>query len=182
MVECNPLKSTRILPLVLNTSQFTTCNYLKKIGKVSKLGVSVLHILTEKNKEDRKSMTSSLLSRQGNDQFLKHIIAADENRVFMTMVQGKGCKWTRMKFYNLPQRQSFMKEKLWNVYGWITVLLFTFSLNGNQTFNTDLFTQQLQPVHENLLRKRLADVKRSNFVQLSDNARIKQEKKSLNFG
>ena len=39
LVECNPRKSTRELALDLNTSQSTICRHLKKIGKVSKLGV-----------------------------------------------------------------------------------------------------------------------------------------------
>ena len=44
-VECNLHKSTQELALDLNKSQSTICRYLKKIVKVSNLGVSVPHTL-----------------------------------------------------------------------------------------------------------------------------------------
>ena len=54
-------------------------------------------------------------------------------------------------------------------------------LNDNQTLNADLYFQQLQHVHENLLRKCFALIWRGNIVLLHDNTkphsvRIKQEK------
>ena len=48
------------------------------MGKVSKLGVWVPHALSEKNKADRLSIATSLLSRQSNDPFLDKIIAGYE--------------------------------------------------------------------------------------------------------
>ena len=51
---------------------------LGKDGKVSKLGVWVPRALSEKNKADRLSISTSLLSRQRNDPFLDKIITGDE--------------------------------------------------------------------------------------------------------
>ena len=41
LVECRPRLSTLELALDLNTSQFTICRHLKKIGKLSKMAVWV---------------------------------------------------------------------------------------------------------------------------------------------
>ena len=45
LLECNMSKSTWELALDLNISQSTICHYLKKIGKVSNLGVWLPHTL-----------------------------------------------------------------------------------------------------------------------------------------
>ena len=53
LVECNAHQSTQELADKLNTSEYTICRHLEKMGKVSKLGVWVPHALSEKNKADR---------------------------------------------------------------------------------------------------------------------------------
>ena len=55
---------------------------MKKIEKVSKLGIQVPHALSEKNKEDRIFIVTSLLLRQRNDPFPKNNITSDEKWVF----------------------------------------------------------------------------------------------------
>ena len=62
-LEQNPRRSTRDIAGRLNTSQSTVCRHLEKLGKVNKLGVRVLHNLSERNKENRMSIATSLLSR-----------------------------------------------------------------------------------------------------------------------
>ena len=52
---------------------------MKKIGKVSKLGIWVPHILSERNEEDPMSSATSFLLGQRNDPFLKIIITGDKN-------------------------------------------------------------------------------------------------------
>ena len=52
LVEYNPRQSTQELADKLNTSQSTICRHLEKMEKVSKLGVWVPHVLSEKNKAD----------------------------------------------------------------------------------------------------------------------------------
>ena len=89
LVECNPCNSTQELTLDLNTSQSTICYHLKKIRKVSKLGVLVAYTLSEKKKEDQVSIATNLLSRQRNNPFLKNIIITDGKWVFYDNVQHK---------------------------------------------------------------------------------------------
>ena len=155
----------------------------KKIGKVSKLDLWVPHTLS-KTKEDRISIMTNLLSRQKMFRFSKNIITRVEKCCFMTMFNAKDSWLMRMNLCSLLQKWSFMKEKLWCVYGRITVVLFILSfLNFSQTLNADF--QHLQCVHENL-RKWPALISWRNVVLLHDNpkphsARIKEEK-ILNLG
>ncbi|KAL6438745.1 hypothetical protein ACFW04_004619 [Cataglyphis niger] len=56
-------------------------NLLKKLGKINKLGVWIPHNLSERNKEDRMSIATSLLSRVKIEPFLNRIITGDEKWV-----------------------------------------------------------------------------------------------------
>ena len=89
LVECIPHKSMQEIALDHYTSPSTVCHHSKKTGKVSQLGVRILHTLSEKNKKDYIFITTSLLLRQGNDPFLKNIITDDEKWVFYDNVQCK---------------------------------------------------------------------------------------------
>ena len=60
---------------------------MKKIEKVSKLGIRHPHTFTKKNKEDHISIARSFLSRQRNYMVLKIIITGDEKWVFYNNVQ-----------------------------------------------------------------------------------------------
>ena len=78
LMECNACQSTRKLADKLNTSQFTICRHLEQLGRFSKLDVWVPHALSDKNKADRLSTATSLLSRQRNDPFLDEFITGAE--------------------------------------------------------------------------------------------------------
>ena len=111
LVECNARQSTRELADKLNTSQSTICRHLEKMGKVSKLGVWVPHALSEKNKADRLSIATSLLSRQRNNLFLDKIITEDEKWSHTIMLHAKGSGLTRINLHSRIQKLSFMAEK-----------------------------------------------------------------------
>jgi [histone H3]-lysine36 N-dimethyltransferase SETMAR len=78
LIESNPRQTTRELAVILNTNNRTVCNHLQQIGKVKKLGQWVPHELSEKNKNQRLSICSSLLLRYEKDPFLERIITCDE--------------------------------------------------------------------------------------------------------
>ena len=123
LVECNSNKSTQELVLDLNTSQSTICHHLRKIGKVSQLGIWVIHILSARNKENCIYIATSLLIRQRNDLFL----TGDKNVSFMTMFNTKGSELTKMNPCNLPQKWRLIEEKLFCNYGGISMVLFILS-------------------------------------------------------
>ena len=167
-IEMQSTQKYKRLALDLSTSHSTICCHLKKISKVSKLGTWVPHTLSEKNKDDRKSMVTSLLSKQRN------MITGDKKWIFYDNVQ---CK--RQLTY---KDESLLGRKVvlcvgWNHHG---IIHFEF-LYHNQTLNADLYFKQLQHMYENFQRKCLALIKRRNIVLLFDNAssnsaRITQEK------
>ena len=78
ILEQNPCQSTRDIAERLNTSRSTVNRHLEKLGKVRKLGVWVPHNLSERNKEDRISIATSLLSRVKIEPFLNRIVTGDE--------------------------------------------------------------------------------------------------------
>ena len=96
-MECNACQSIWDLAGKLNTSQSTICRHLEKMGKVSKLGVWVPHALSEKNKADRLSIATSLLSRQRNDPFLDEFITGDEKWITYDNAARKRQWLTRIK-------------------------------------------------------------------------------------
>ena len=54
------------------------CRHLEKLRKIFKLGVWVSRNLSERNKEDRMAVATSLLSRVKHELFLGRIITGDE--------------------------------------------------------------------------------------------------------
>ena len=81
LVKWSLRKSTRKLELDLNTYQFIICWLLKKTAKVSQLNVLAPLTLSEKNKEDRISIATIILSLS-----------------FMTMFNAKGSRLTRVDY------------------------------------------------------------------------------------
>ena len=182
LLEENPRQSTRELAQKLNTSQSTVCRHLEKLGKVSKLGVWVPYKLSERNKADRMSIATSLLSRENNDPFLKKIITGDEKWITYENIVRKG-QWLDKDQPPLPDPKANIHGKKillcvwWDRQGIIHHEL----LNRNETVTGDVYVQQLQRVQEKLLEKRPALVNRKNVILLHDNAkphtaRVTQEK------
>ena len=115
---------------------------LEKDRKINKLSIWLPHTLNEKNKEDCISIATSFLSKQRNDPFLKDIITGDN-------VQQKGSEspqpTQKAKFY----RRELMLCIWWDHH---SIILFEF-FNHYQTTNLNIYSQQLQHVHENILWK-----------------------------
>ena len=154
LVECNPHKSTWELALDLDISQSTICCYLKKIGKVRKLGIWLLHTSSEKNKEDCISIGTSLLSKLRNDLFLKNIITGDEEYIFYDNVQCKRHWIDKDESLQPTLKPELYERKVMLCVWWdhCGIIKFEF-LNHCPTLSANLYSQQLHCVHENLLRK-----------------------------
>ena len=88
-MDSNPNKRTQELAVDLNTSQSVMWCHLKKIRKVSKLGVSFLQVLSKKNKKDCISIPTSLLSMKRNERFHKNILTVDKTWVFYNVKHKK---------------------------------------------------------------------------------------------
>ena len=140
MAEYHSHKSTWESALDVNTSQSTIYHHLKKIRKVTKLGIWLPHTLSEKNKEDHISIVTSLLSRQRNDQFL-NIITGYKKWVFHDNVQCKR-QWTDKDESLLHNPKVEIYERKIMLYLWWDqhdIIHFKF-LNCNQTLKLSLAT------------------------------------------
>ena len=62
----------------LNINYMTVWNHLKKANYKKKLDVWVLHELTQRNLNDRITISEMLLKRNKTEPFLKRIITGDE--------------------------------------------------------------------------------------------------------
>ena len=89
LAEYNLHKNTQDLSLDFNTSQSTICGNLKKIGKVTKLGVWLPRNLSEKNKENYMFIVFLFQGRKTNH--LSRIsLQAGKDGSFMTLFNTKG--------------------------------------------------------------------------------------------
>ena len=68
------------------------------------------------------------------------------------MFNTKCCGFTKINTHSLHQRRSFMGERSYGVCSGITARLFICVSNNNQSLNADLYSQQLQCMHENHFR------------------------------
>lgn len=172
ILEQNPRQSTRGIAKRLNTSQSTVNRHLQKLWKVCKLGVWVPHNLSERNKEDRMSIATSLLSRVKIEPFLNRIVTGDEKWVTYDNIIRKR-QWLDKYQPPLPDPKANIHGKKillcvwWDCHGIIHHEL----LKSNLTITVDRYVQQLQRVQEKLHEKRPALVNRKNVILLHDNAR-----------
>ncbi|XP_043262919.1 histone-lysine N-methyltransferase SETMAR-like [Colletes gigas] len=172
ILEQNPRQSTRSISERLNTSQSTVNRHLEKLGKVSKLGVWVPHNLNERNKEDRISIATSLLSRVKIEAFLNRIVTGDEKWVSYENIVRKR-QWLDKNQPPLPDPKANIHGKTillcvwWDCQGIIHHEL----LKSNLTITADKYVQQLQRVQEKLHEKRPALVNRKSVILLHENAR-----------
>lgn len=89
LIEKNPRYTTREIAEIVNISQKTVVNHLQALGYRSRYDIWVPHNLSEKNLMDRVSICDSLLKRNENVPFLKHMITGDEKWIFYHNVERK---------------------------------------------------------------------------------------------
>lgn len=75
----------------------TAHDHLKRLGLISKLGIWVPHIIVEINLCHRVDVYNSLLKRQENHTFLKHIITGDGKRILDNMTNARDQRVKKIK-------------------------------------------------------------------------------------
>uniref|UniRef100_A0A0K0FSR4 Histone-lysine N-methyltransferase SETMAR (inferred by orthology to a human protein) n=1 Tax=Strongyloides venezuelensis TaxID=75913 RepID=A0A0K0FSR4_STRVS len=78
IIEADSQQTVRRISEDLGVSKDIVFRHLKQIGKTKKIDQWVPHELTEKQKNSRLEICSSLLLRNKNDQFLDRIVICDE--------------------------------------------------------------------------------------------------------
>jgi len=77
----NPAVTVEELAQKLNSTHSTVHRHLRRLGKVSKLGKWVPHVLSPDDLRDRVNICSSLHSRALQAPFLNRLITGDEKWV-----------------------------------------------------------------------------------------------------
>ncbi|XP_014609810.1 PREDICTED: histone-lysine N-methyltransferase SETMAR-like [Polistes canadensis] len=187
ILDQNPRQSTRGIAKRLNISKSTVNRHLEKLGKVSKLKVSVPHNLSEQNKEDRVSIATNLLSRVKIEPFLNDIVTGDrkwipyENKISKRRWLDKDQPPQPPQPSLDPKTDIHGKKVLLCVWWDCRGIIYHELLKPNLTITADRYVQQLQRVQEKLNEKRPALVNRKNIILLHDNvrshtAKVTQEK------
>ena len=83
LIQEDPRQTTRELANIMGCDHTTIVRHLKSMGKVQKLGSWVPHVLNENSKNQRVSISASLLARhhsarQQHQSFLSRIVTGDE--------------------------------------------------------------------------------------------------------
>jgi histone-lysine N-methyltransferase SETMAR len=171
LLDADPRQTTRELAEQLSCSHKTVERHLHALGKVHKYGRSVPRQLSTDNLAQRASICASLLFRQRHQPFLEQIITGDEKWVCYVNVRRRR-QWLDPGQEPLPdvKSDSHVKKIMlcvwWDMNG---VIYFEF-LDINQTITADIYSQQLQRLHEVLLEKRLNLVNQKDVILLHDNA------------
>jgi len=188
LVETNPRLSIQEIADTLQSSWSAVQRHLHEIGKTSRQGIWVPHQLSEMNKDQRRTICTSLLCRQRSDPFLTRIVTGDEKWVLYNNNK-RTRQWLSPNQVPVPcPKPSLSLKKVllcvwWDCRGVIHFEL----LKPGETVTADLYCQQLDRVCNKLFEKRPVLINRKSVVLQHDNARphvarLTQEKiKELNW-
>jgi len=156
----------------LNINHMTVWNHLKKANYKNKLDVWVPHELTQRNLNDRITISEMLLKRNEMEPFLKRIITGDEKWVKYENIKRKR-SWSKVD--DPPQtisKPGLTKNKLllsvwWDWKGIVHYEL----LQSGETINSVLYCAQLDRLNEAIQKERPELVHRKGVVSHHDNER-----------
>lgn len=169
LVKEDSRQTTRDLAEQLQVSHTTVENHLYKLGYRNIFGAWVPHALTEANKWQRLSISSSLLSRYNRKSFLPRLVTGDEKWVFHVNFRRKR-QWVAPGEKPSPDpkpdphRKKLMLCVWWDLEG---VIYWEF-LDKKLTLTAAVYSQQLDRVAEAVRRKR---PQKTNIILQHDNAR-----------
>lgn len=172
LVEADPRLTLDEMATKMECGSETIRRHLEEIGKVHKHGVWVPHKLSEKNKIQRSTISSSLLLRNNREPFLDRIITGDEKWVLYVNIR-KRKQWLNRGQTPLPTPKDGIHPKKimlciwWDMRG---VVHWEF-LDSNLTITADIYCQQLDRLHQELLHNRPSLINRKGVILQVDNAR-----------
>lgn len=174
IVKENGRQTCREMANKMNTNPMTISRHLRSMGFSQKLGTSVPHHLTQKNKDERLVIVAQLLARHRatdchKKRFLHRIVTGDEKWCLYTNFRQRK-EWvgpdstpkTRVKQDLHPKK--IMICVWWDYEG----LLHWEILPRNRTVDKNLYISQLQRVNEAIKQKR--PYRKTKVILLHDNA------------
>lgn len=172
LVEKNPKLSIQEIANTLQATWSTVQRHLHEIGKVCRQGIWVPHLLSEMNKDQRRTICTSLLCRERSDPFLRRIVTGDEKWVLY--INNKRTKqWLSPKQLAVPTpKPSLTLKKVLLCVWWDCGGIIHFELlKPGVTVTAELYCQQLNRLNNQLLVKRPGLVNRKGVILQHDNAR-----------
>ena len=182
LIETDPKLSVQELSDKLGSTWSSVQRHLHEIGKVSRQGKWVPHQLSDVNKNQRRTICSSLLTRLRNGPFLTRIVTGDEKWILYSNPH-RSRQWLSVNQQPVPTPKPTLtlKKVLLCVWWDSNGIIYYELLQPGETITAVIYCQQLQRLNVELLKKRPALVKRKKVLLQQDNAkpnaaRMTQEK------
>ena len=169
LIEMDPRQSTRQMATSLGCNQSTIVRHLESLGKVQKLGCWLPHKLTDRDREQRVTICSFLLSYSRTTGWFNSIVTGDEKWVLYVNVARRH-QWVDQDAEPEPEAKPGLHQKKvmlcvwWSVRGVIHYEL----LPPNTTVTASYYCNQLESVNSQLEKMR---PKHGKVRFLHDNAR-----------
>jgi len=173
LLDQDPTQTTRDLAEALGVTNGTVWNRLKEMGKVSKLGRWVPHVLTDQNKWARYEACTQLKVLDKNRRFLNRIITGDEKWILYDNPKRKR-SWVDANEPgpSVPRRDIHSKKVMLCVWWDMEGVLYYELLKPGETVTAERYAQQLTRLSEVLDAKRPFSGRGGRKVWLlHDNAR-----------
>ncbi len=155
LVNSNTRVTTRELATALGFDQSTIVRHLDVLGKVPKMGCWVPHKLTERDRDQRVTIASFLLSYSRTNTWLGSLITGDEKWVLYVNVHRRH-QWVDQDAEPEPEPKAEIHQKKimlcvwWDMHGMVHQEL----LPPNTTINASYYCAQLERVEAELKIKR----------------------------
>lgn len=182
MVESDPRLSIEELSTSLGSTWSTVQRHLNLLGKVYRQGIWIPHMLSDKNKDQRRTICTSLLTRLQGEQFFNRVVTGDEKWILYSNLK-RTKQWLSPNERPLPTPKPnlSMKKVLLCVWWDISGILYYELLKPGDTVTAEVYCRQLDDLHSQIQKKRPALVSRKGVILQHDNARphaarITQEK------
>lgn len=139
----------------LNVSQQTVSKRLKAMGKIQKLGKWVPHKLTERQQENRKTISGILLDRHKRKQFLYRIVTCDEKWIYLENPKRKK-SWVDpgQPSTSTAKPNRFGKKVMLCVWWDQDGIIYYELLKPGETVDAHRYHQQLIKLHRAIREKR----------------------------
>lgn len=174
LIHDDPRQSTRELGQIMDCDHTTISRHLKKMGKVQKLGSWVPHLLKESHKNQRVSISASLLARHQDalhqhQSFLSRIVTGDEKWCLHVNLKHKRAWVSPQKQPESRAKPEVHQRKILLCVWWDQVGVIHYEiLPRNQTINAELYCEQLKRVNTAIKAKR---TNTKQIILQHDNAR-----------
>lgn len=172
LLDEDPCQTQKQLAERLQVTQAAISKRLNMMGKILKAGKWVPHNLNERQMENRKVTSLSLLSRYEKKSFLHRIVTGDEKWIyFENPKRKKSYVNPGQPAQSIPRPNRYGKKTMLCIWWDQKGILYHELLKPGETVNGERYKQQLINLNQSLIDKRPEWAKRHDkVILLHDNA------------